>query len=91
MRWLLGLTAVGFLVTAAVAWTGEETGMAGILARVGIVLAALWIGYPAVTRVDVRTLWLGGLALVVVLLRPRSAIVVLPVVAWFARTTKPRR
>lgn len=88
MRWSLGLVAAATLVGAAAAWAGDDAGLAGILARVGIVLSAIWLAHPAVVRAHRRTAWLLGLGVVVVLLRPRSAIVVLPVIALFARTAK---
>jgi hypothetical protein len=90
VRWLLGLTTLGVLVGAGAAWSANDPGLAGLLGRVGAVLAALWLAYPALVRVDRRTMWLVALGVAVVILRPRSAILVLPVIAWFARTVKDR-
>ncbi len=90
MRWLLGLTTVGIAVGAAWAWQVGEVGLGGLLVRVAAVLAAVWLAYPAMVRLDRRTGWLLALGVVLVLLRPRAAIVVLPVIAWFSRTTKER-
>jgi hypothetical protein len=91
MRWLLGLTTIGLLAGAGLAWSAEDSGLAGILARVGVVLAAIWLAYPAVVDIDRRAIWLLALAVIVVILRPRAAVVVLPVIALFARTSKDRR
>jgi hypothetical protein len=88
---MLGLATVGIVVGAALAYGADDTALAGILVRVAAVLASVWLAYPALTRVNQRTFWLLGLAVVVVLIRPRSALVVLPVIAIFVRTTKPRR
>jgi hypothetical protein len=41
-------------------------------------------------KVERRTVWILALGVAVVALRPRSAIVVLPVIAIFARTAKVR-
>ncbi len=88
MRWALGLAAIGALSTAAAAWGGNDPVLAGLMARVGAILSAIWLAYPAVVKVDRRTVWVLVLGVAVVALRPRSAIVVLPVVAIFARTAK---
>jgi hypothetical protein len=91
MRWALGLAAIGAVATAAIAWGADDPGLAGLMGRVGAILAALWLAYPAVVKVDRRTVWVLALGVAVVALRPRSAIVVLPVIAVFARTAKVRR
>lgn len=91
MRWALGLVTIGILAGAGVAWAGDDPGLTGILARVGAVLAAIWIAYPALVKVDRRTGWLLALGAVVVLFRPRAAFVVLPVIALFARTAQVRK
>ncbi len=88
MRWALGLAAIGALSTAAAAWGANDAALAGLMARVGAILAAIWLAYPAVVKVDRRTVWVLVLGVAVVALRPRSAIVVLPVIAIFARTAK---
>lgn len=90
MRTSLAITAIGLLAAAGLAWNADDLGLAGILARVGAVLASIWLAYPALVKVDKRTIWLLVLGGMVVLLRPRSALVILPVVAIFARTTKVR-
>jgi hypothetical protein len=88
MRWALGLAAIGALSTAAAAWGANDLTMAGLMGRIGAILAAIWLAYPAVVKVDRRTVWILVLGVAVVALRPRSAIVVLPVIAIFARTAK---
>lgn len=75
---------------AGLAWNAGDSGLAGILARVAVVLGAIWLAYPALVKVDKRTIWILVIGGVVILLRPRSALVVLPVIAIFARTAKVR-
>ncbi|MEX1043137.1 MAG: hypothetical protein WD532_12510 [Acidimicrobiia bacterium] len=90
MRWMLAITTIGLLGGAALAWMTDDAGLAGVLARVGAILACIWIAYPSLVRIERRTIWLLVLGCVVVLIRPRSALVVLPVIALFVRTTKVR-
>jgi hypothetical protein len=88
VRWLIGLATVGLLAGAALAWAADDRGSAGLLIRVGFVFAALWLAYPSFVRLDRRAIALAALGVLVVVFRPRSAIVVLPVIAWFARTPR---
>ncbi|MEX1003853.1 MAG: hypothetical protein WD990_08115 [Acidimicrobiia bacterium] len=90
MRISLALATIGLLAAAAWAWNADDSALAGILARVGAVLASIWIAYPSLVKVDKRTIWLLVLGGLVVLLRPRSALVILPVLAIFVRTAKVR-
>lgn len=87
---MLGITTIGLLAGAALAWNADDSGLAGVLARVGAILACIWIAHPSLVRIERRTIWLLVLGSLVVLIRPRSALVVLPVIALFARTTKVR-
>lgn len=87
---MLAIATLGFLAGAVLAWYGDDSGLAGLLARVGAIFASIWIAYPALVRVDPRTTWILAAGAIVVLLRPRSALVVLPVVAIFARSAKVR-
>ena len=88
---MLGIVAASLLGWGVLAWTGGDTGLAGVLIRVGAVLAAAWIAHPALVAFDRRTAWLLAVGAVVVLLRPRSAILVLPTIAVFARNAQLRR
>ena len=90
MRTSLALTTIGFLAGAGWAWNADDAGLAGILARVAAVFASVWLAYPALVKVDKRTAWLLVLGGLVVLLRPRAALVILPVIAIFVRTAKVR-
>ena len=90
MRTALAVTTIGLLAGAGLAWNAGDVGLAGILARVAAVLASIWLAYPAIVKVDRRTIWLLLLGGLVVLLRPRAALVVLPVIAIFVRTAKVR-
>ena len=90
MRTSLALTTIGLLAAAGWAWNADDAALAGILARVAAVLASIWVAYPALVKVDKRAIWLLVLGGSVVLLRPRSALVILPLIAIFVRTTKVR-
>jgi hypothetical protein len=88
---MLGIAAAGLVGWGILEWNAGDTGLAGVLIRVGAVLGAAWIAHPALVAFDRRTAWLLGVGAVVVLIRPRSAIVVLPVIALFARNAQLRR
>jgi hypothetical protein len=88
MRIGIGLVALVALGAAAVlAASGDDTN-AGISARIGLVLLAVWIAFPVLTEVDSRTYLFFGIGAVIVLWRPRSALVVLPVLAFALRRRK---
>jgi hypothetical protein len=79
-RSLLGLAAGSCLLAGGlIFWQGQEAN-SSILLRAGMVLAAVWVAWPALARVDRR--WLGpalaGLILAVV--RPGLLLWALP--AW---------
>ncbi len=81
MRIAIGATALLALAAAGLlALNGDDTN-AGIAARIGLVLVALWIAFPVLTQVDRRTYLFIGLSTLVVLWRPRSALIVLPILA----------
>ena len=69
---------------AALWYTGDDT-TAGIAARVGAILAAIWIAWPVVSDVGRRGWWFAGLSVLVILWRPRAAVIVLPVLAFALR------
>lgn len=75
---------IALAAAALLGLNGEDTN-AGIAARVGLVLAALWIAFPVLTQVDRRTYVFIGLGALVLLWRPRSALIVLPVLAFALR------
>jgi hypothetical protein len=90
VRTALAITTLGLLAAAGLAWNADDARLAGIFARVAAVFASIWLAHPALLRVDRRTIWLLVLGAMVLLVRPRSAIVVLPVIAFFVRTTQVR-
>ncbi|MDH3248233.1 MAG: hypothetical protein OEQ47_04695 [Acidimicrobiia bacterium] len=85
MRIGIGVVAVAALAAAAVLGLGGDDTNAGISARIGLVLVALWIAFPVLSEVDRRTYLFIGLGALVVLWRPRSALVVLPALALAIR------
>ena len=85
MRIGFGAAALIALGGAAALWyTGDDT-TAGIAARVGAILAAIWIAWPVVSDVGRRGWWFAGLSVLVILWRPRAAVIVLPVLAFALR------
>lgn len=85
MRIGIGVVALAALAAAALlALNGDDTN-AGIAARIGVVLVALWIAFPVLTQVDRRTYLFVGIGALVLLWRPRSALIVLPVLALALR------
>jgi hypothetical protein len=85
MRIGIGVVAVAALAAAALLGLNGDDTNAGIAARIGLVLVALWIAFPVLTQVDRRTYVFIGLSALVVLWRPRSALIVLPVLAFALR------
>ncbi len=82
MRIGIGLVALAALGAAAVlAVSGDDTN-AGISARIGLILLAVWIAFPVLAEVDSRTFLFFAIGAVLVLWRPRSALIVLPVLAF---------
>ncbi len=85
MRIGIGVVALAALAAAAVLGIGGDDTNAGISARIGLVLVAMWIAFPVLTQVDRRTYLFIGVGALVLLWRPRSALVVLPVLAFALR------
>jgi hypothetical protein len=85
MRIGIGVVAVAALAAAAMLGLNGDDTNAGIAARIGLVLVALWIAFPVLTQVDRRTYVFIGLGALVLLWRPRSAVIVLPVLAFALR------
>lgn len=91
MRRLLALTAVAVLTGAGFAFFGDDTALAGMLFRIGVVFGAIWLAWPSLERIERRTVWVLAVGGLVILLRPRAAIAIVVVMAVFLRTTKLRR
>lgn len=88
MRTAIGAAALAAIALAGVvAVAGGDDATAGIAARVGVVLGAAWLGFPAFERITWRTWLLGTVGVVLLAWRPRSFIVVLPVLALVLRRT----
>lgn len=84
------MTTVAILAGAGFAAFADDTPLAGMLVRIGVVLGAIWLAWPSLERIDRRTVWVLGVGVLVILLRPRSALAIVVVVAVFLRTTKLR-
>lgn len=90
MRVTIGATTVLVLGTALFAALNGESTLAGVSARVGIILLAVWIAFPRLRDMGSRSYVAAALAAVVLLWRPRSAVVLLPVLV-FALARRPVR
>lgn len=90
MRIALALATILLLGAAGLAWGAGDSTLAGVLARVAAVLASIWLAYPALVKVHARTIWVLVLGGLVILVRPRATLVILPVIALFARTAQVR-
>ena len=85
MRIGIGLAALAALgAAAALALAGDDTN-AGVSARIGLVLLALWIAFPVLSEVSSRTYVFLAVGALVLLWRPRSALIVLPILAFALR------
>lgn len=79
-RALLGVVVVVLAAVAAWGWlVADEAILAGVTARTGVVLAAVWVAWPSLLRTSVRSWIITVVAIGLVILRPRAAWVVLPV------------
>jgi hypothetical protein len=74
--------------TAAFAALNDESTLAGVSARVGIILMAVWIAFPRLAEAGSRSYLGAALAGLILLWRPRSAVVLLPLLA-FALARRP--
>lgn len=90
MRIMLGIVALAITGGGIVAWQLDDQTTAGILVRTGLVLGAVWLGWPSLVAVDRRRLWLALPIVAVVAFRPRSALVVIPVGIWFLLQQRSR-
>ncbi len=84
-RTLIGVSALVAAGLAAWAWLSGSNETVGIAVRVAVILGAIWIAFPAFSTVNARSILIGGLSLLVLLLRPRAAVVILPVLAFTLR------
>ncbi|MBN1590125.1 MAG: hypothetical protein JW888_11465 [Pirellulales bacterium] len=87
-RHAIGIIAVGLLAGAAGLWLwlpgDDHTVLEAAFWRVGAVMAVFWLAYPDVRRLPAWALALAPLALVVVAIRPRRFVYLLPVLAAIA-------
>jgi hypothetical protein len=82
-RWILGvlavpLLAVGAFTVYAEPWGGEAKAMGAVCVRVGIVLAAMWLALPELEKVPKWMFVSLLVAVVIVVLRPRTFVIVAP-------------
>jgi hypothetical protein len=94
-RLTLGLISVGLLVTGVVLFVVDRNhALSGPCIKVGLVTLAACIAYRDMEKVSLWMLGAALMAIAVVAWRPRSVVVVVPVLIafWFLRprTSKPR-
>jgi hypothetical protein len=90
MRHLLGI--ITLLLAAVGTWlylAGDSTN-GGIALRVSLVLAATWLAWPALAESGSRRLGIVVLVVALVVLRPRSAWIVVPAVLVWAAMRRAR-
>lgn len=90
MRRGLAVISLVVLFGSGFAALSGDSGLAGVGFRVGAVLGAIWLAWPSLTTIDRRTVWVLAVGGLVILLRPRSAVAIVVVMAVFLRTTKLR-
>lgn len=85
-RTILGVLVIALVSMAgALTWLFDRPTAAGISLRSAILLGALWLAWPELTRRSFRRTAVIGLGAAIVLFRPRAAWVVIPVLAvWLA-------
>lgn len=82
---LAGLASMAMVFAAAAMWLFDSATAAGFSFRVAILLAALWFAWPEITQRSPRRLVIGAAAAVAVLVRPRSAWILIPAfLFWLA-------
>jgi hypothetical protein len=77
-RRLLGLAALGCLVTGAILFFQGGEANSSVFIRAGLVLAAVWFAWPLVIKVDRRWLAPVAIGVVVAITRPLMLVWLLP-------------
>jgi hypothetical protein len=88
-RTLIGVAALVAGGFAAWAWLSDSNETVGIAVRVAVILVAIWIAYPAFSTVNPRSILIGGLAVLILVFRPRAAVAILPVLALTLGRRRP--
>jgi hypothetical protein len=93
MRPLIGIVAfASALASAAAFWYLDRSTAAGLALRIGVIAAALWLAWPELISMSVRRMALVAVIAGIVLIRPRSAFVVVPVfLVWLATNRQGSR
>ncbi len=89
-RHLIGIAALAAGAFALWSWSTDSMTTVGIATRVAVILAAIWIAFPVVEKANLRSIVIGVVSVLVLVLRPRAAVIVLPVL-WITVGRKPRR
>lgn len=95
MRTLLGGSALLLAAIALGLWLiGDDPVAAGIFVRTAAVMGAVWFAYPGLQSMTAGSWALTAVGVVVVILRPRAAWLVIPVILLLgvtrARQGRPR-
>ncbi len=92
-RILIGITALSFLGAAAALFirgdgNDENVFLLSVCMKVGLVLGAMWLAYDQVLKISQRSppwlLGIIGVGLLVVVIRPRTLVIVAPLLAAIA-------
>ena len=90
-RHAIGVTAILAAGFAGWAWITDSGTTVGIATRVAVLLGAIWIAFPVFKTVNLRSSLIAAVSLLVIVFRPRAAIVVLPVLWWTVGRSSPSR
>ena len=88
-RWTLAFLSAGLLVGGVVLVTmhGMETFTGSLMLRAGLVLGAIWLAFPQLSRLSRRISWPKiyiGVAALLVIVMTKAWILLLPLSALFA-------
>jgi hypothetical protein len=87
----LAVTTMLFLLGSAAAyWWFQSDVAAGVALRVAFVSGALWLAWPEITRRSLRNVAIIGVAVLILVFRPRTAWIVIPVLLIWAGTKRKK-
>ncbi len=93
MRAALGIFALLLLLIGLVAQKQVDEAVWGGCLRMGVMLGIWWFAYPQVSRVPRWLAVIGGISIVVVVLRPKLVLFAVPIliVLWLLRPRTPSK
>jgi hypothetical protein len=87
----LAVATALFLVASAAAYWGLQSDVAtGVALRTAFLSGALWLAWPEMTQRSLRNVAVIGVGVLILLFRPRTAWVVIPVLLIWAGTKRKK-